>query len=111
MAGAHLAALLVASRRLFAYKIMFDLKPEDTSIIISRIHPRSPPSQTLVREGSEALLRTLSERGIDDGGIYTTMHDYVCMDPMNYESHHLCSVMCFIYNLACYPMLVLVLAK
>ena len=35
--------------------------------------PEPPPSSTLVREGSEALPVTLSERGIITGGLYITM--------------------------------------
>ena len=42
-------------------------------IIFPRRHPRLPQSPTLVREGSVALPDTLPERGIDTGGIYTTM--------------------------------------
>ena len=42
-------------------------------IIFSRRRPRPLPSPTLVREGSAALPSTLPERGIDTGGIYTTM--------------------------------------
>ena len=42
-------------------------------IIFSRRRPRPPPSQALVREGSATLPGTLPERGIDTGGIYTTM--------------------------------------
>ena len=42
-------------------------------IIFFRRRPRPPPSQALVREGSAALPGTLPDRGIDTGGIYTTM--------------------------------------
>ena len=42
-------------------------------IIFSTRRPRRPPAPILVREGSAALLGTLSERGIDTEGIYITM--------------------------------------
>jgi hypothetical protein len=62
-------------RRPFAYKDPPTGKTK-TSDHFSRIHRDPPPSSTQDREGPEALLGTLPERGIATGGL---LHRHACL--------------------------------
>jgi hypothetical protein len=69
----HLAHLLTPPFLLYILLGEENLKPQS---IFHETYCKPPPSSTRDREGSEALLGTLPERGITTGGL---LHHHACL--------------------------------
>jgi hypothetical protein len=69
----HLAHLLTSPFRLY---ILLGEKTLSTRSIFHKTYCKPPPSSTRDREGLEALLGTLPERGITTGGL---LHHHACL--------------------------------
>jgi hypothetical protein len=69
----HLAHLLTPPFRLY---ILLGEKTLRARSIFQKIYCKPPPSSTRDREGPEALLGTLPERGITTGGL---LHHHACL--------------------------------